>query len=190
MVREFSRQLDHWQTTLPKPLQWSTSDRLECSQEGTRVHRFEGDGVSDTFVSTQELKEQTYGISKVQLRTRFHFARCMLYRPFVYKALHAPETMKPLDIEYCALAIHSFCAWPLIIVTVKDQKRLFPHLFSWTQTSIETLLILRMASEDNCLRDICRRHADRKEILAAASILQQWLQDLKQLDGSAEWASQ
>jgi len=188
LVQEFTRQLDHWQNTLPQSLQWSTSDRLESSQEGTRVHHFDRDRVSSAFVSTQELKEQSYGILKVQLRTRFHYARCMLYRPFIYKALHAPEIMEPLDIEYCALAVRSFCAWPLTIVTVKDQKRLFPHLFSWTQTSVETLLILRMTFEDSRLRDICHKHADRKEILAAISILQQWLQDLKQLDGSAEWA--
>lgn len=144
--------------------------------------------VPEILVSTQELQHQAYGILKVQLRTRFYYARSMLCRPFIYKALHTPEQMTTVDVDFCVLAIRSSCAWPLSISTVQKQKRLFPHLFSWTQTSVETLLLLKMALKDGCLRDICHGKIMFEEIKAAQSVLERWLRDIGQLDGVAEWA--
>lgn len=173
---------------MPQALRWSLLEQLDIDQSVPRPYQFEDGDALDAFVSTQELRGQTYGILKVQLRTRFHYARSMLYRPFVYKALHTPEKMTNLDIEFCAFAIHSSCAWPLTIAAVKSQKRLFPHLFSWTRISVETLLLLRITLEDNCLREICYDQGRRREISAAMLTLQQWLNDIQQLDGVAEWA--
>lgn len=190
MVREFARRLDNWQTTLPQPLRWSSFDQPHetASTKETELHEVEDVNVSESLVSTQELQHQTSGILKAQLRTRFYYARSMLYRPFIYKAVHESEQMTAVDIDFCALAIRSSCAWPLSISTVQKQKRLFPHLFSWTQTSVETLLLLRMALKDDCLRDICHEQVMLEEIEAAQSILEHWLHDVGQLDGVAEWA--
>jgi hypothetical protein len=96
--------------------------------------------------------------------------------------------MTSVDVELCVLAIRSSCAWPLSIAIVKRQKRLFPHLFSWTQTSIETLLLLGITLNDRYLRDICLDEISTKEIEGARSILREWLHDIGQLDGVAEWA--
>ena len=40
-----------------------------------------------------------YHIQVALLRTRYYYAKYMVYRPFVYKALHFPEQMTQEDAE-------------------------------------------------------------------------------------------
>lgn len=188
MVHELARQLNNWQRTLPRPLQWPLSDEPDFAHDDFQLHPLDEPEITNVMVSASRSEQQAYGIATAQLRTRFYYARFMLYRPFVYKAVHTPEKMTTADGDFCALAIQSACRWPLAMDSTKDQKRLFPHLFAWTQTSIGTLLILRMVSKDDCLQYICAEQVDRHEIYSATSILLDWLRDMKQLDGIAEWA--
>lgn len=111
----------------------------------------------------------------------------MLYRAFVYKALHSPEKMTESDAEFCALAIDAACKWPFSLHLARDTKRLFPHLFSWTQTCLGVLLIFRMTAQDHTLRAICDGSIPRHDISRATGILLDWLRDVQQLDGIAGW---
>lgn len=111
----------------------------------------------------------------------------MLYRAFVYKVLHSPEKMSATDAEFCALAINSACEWPHSLHMARDTKRLFPHLFSWTQTCLGVLLIFRMTAKDDALRAICDEKIPHQEITRATAILLDWLEDVQQLDGIAGW---
>src|ERR1700709_1999217 len=43
-----------------------------------------------------------YDIQVALLRTRFYYAKYMVYRPFVYKALHFPDQMTQEDAEGAA----------------------------------------------------------------------------------------
>lgn len=43
-----------------------------------------------------------YDIQVALLRTRFYYAKYMVYRPFVYKALHFPEHMTQEDAQGAA----------------------------------------------------------------------------------------
>ena len=122
-----------------------------------------------------------------QLRTRFYYARFMLYRPFVYKALHFPELMTVDDATCCGLAIKSACAWPMAMAPTKDKKRLVPHLFAWTQNFMGILLILRMTYENDILRQICDDQVNRDDIQKTAALMLDWIRDVKQVDGIAEW---
>jgi hypothetical protein len=72
VVREFARQLDGWHTTLPQPLRWSLSDQFDTPKPESPLQQHEDADALDVFVSTQELREQAYGILKAQLRTRFY----------------------------------------------------------------------------------------------------------------------
>ena len=123
-----------------------------------------------------------------QLRTRFYYARFMMYRPFVYKALHFPETMTAEDANCCALAIKSACVWPVSMAPSKHKKRLVPHLFAWTQNFMGILLILRMTTENECLRRICESQVNHEDIQKTASLMLEWVSDVKQLDGIADWS--
>lgn len=49
----------------------------------------------------------------VELRTRFYYARYILYRPFIFKALHFPQLVNEQDEEYCASAVGKSHAYPM-----------------------------------------------------------------------------
>ena len=123
-----------------------------------------------------------------QLRTRFYYARFMMYRPFVYKALHFSELMTADNANCCALAIKSACLWSIAMAPPKNKKRLVPHLFAWTQNFMGILLILRMTTENECLRRICESQVSHEDIQKTVTMMLDWIRDVKQLDGVAEWS--
>ncbi len=127
-------------------------------------------------------------VVNAQLRTRFYYARFMMYRPFVYKALHFPELMTADDASCCALAIKSACLWPIAMAPPKNKKRLVPHLFAWTQNFMGILLILRMTTENECLRRICESQVNQEDIRKTVSLMLEWIQDVKQMCGVADWS--
>lgn len=50
------------------------------------------------------------------------------------------------------------------------------------------LLILRMTTENECLSKICDEKVNRDELEQTASLMLDWLRDIKQVDGIAEWS--
>lgn len=188
LIKELARQLESWRSLLPRPLQWSDSDKFDFPNTKPAGHR-----PADTlFVLDQGPvpvnHRSNLDIITAQLRTRFYYARFMIYRPFVYKALHFPELMTPDDVTCCALAIQSACLWPLAMAPPKNKKRLVPHLFTWTQNFMGILLILRMTTENECLKQICDERVNRDELERTASLMLDWLRDVKQVDGIADWS--
>jgi hypothetical protein len=92
------------------------------------------------------------------------------------------------DTEYCALAIQSACLWPLTMAPPKDKKRLVPHQFTWTQNMVSILLILRMRREEGTLKRICEERVDLSDLNSTIMLMLDWVKDVKQLDGIAEWS--
>lgn len=111
-----------------------------------------------------------------------------MYRPFVYKSLHFPELMTTDDENCCALAIKSTCLWTIAMAPPKNKKRLVPHLFAWTQNFVGILLILRMTTENECLQRICENQVNMQDIQNTASLMLDWIKDVKQMDGIADWS--
>jgi hypothetical protein len=147
----WSSQLESWRFLLPQPLQWRDNDMFEFPASDSTSRR-----PQETFFSQtqgQVLIDHMYNldIAIAQLRTRFYYARFVIYRPFVYKALHSPQHMTKEDVDCCALAIQSTCLWPLTMVPPKDKKRVVPHQFTWTQNIVSVLLILRITREEGML---------------------------------------
>lgn len=188
MTQEMARQLDSWRLLLPRPLQWSDSDKFDFpdSEPTDRLPH------EPLFINEQGIgpinHKYSLDIVTAQLRTRFYYARFMLYRPFIYKALHFPELMTADDANCCALAIQSACLWPLAMAPPKNKKRLVPHLFTWTQNFLGILLILQMTMENECLDSICEERVSREDRRRTASAMLEWLRDIKQVDGVAEWS--
>ena len=50
------------------------------------------------------------------------------------------------------------------------------------------LLILRMTTENECLRRICESQVNHEDIQKTASLMLDWVRDVKQLDGIADWS--
>lgn len=121
-----------------------------------------------------------------QLRARFYHARFLIYRPFVYKALHTPAAN---DRTKCTLAIKTACLWPLCLIPPKRMKHLVPHLFSWPQNFMAMLCILRLCLKDLHLNNICRDGGiGNVDIETSSSLMIGWLEDLRQVDGIADWS--
>lgn len=188
VIKEMARQLDSWRSLLPRPLQWSDNDKFDFPNSDPTSRRPN----EPLFMIDQGAvpinHKYSLDIVTAQLRTRFYYARFMMYRPFVYKALHFPELMTEEDANCCALAIQSACLWPLAMAPPKNKKRLVPHLFAWTQNFLGILLILRMTMENECLGRICEERVNREDMDRTASLMLEWVRDVKQVDGIAEWS--
>ncbi|KAK4930640.1 hypothetical protein LTR10_011978 [Elasticomyces elasticus] len=190
VIREMVRQLDSWRALLPRPLQWSDNDKFEFPATDPMTRRPNEPLFSIDQGPIPIGHRYNLDVVTAQLRTRFYYARFMMYRPFVYKALHFPELMTPDDCNCCALAVKSVCLWPLAMAPPKNKKRLVPHMFAWTQSFMGILLILRMTTANECLSRIIDETnvVGRKEIESTMEIMLDWMRDVKQLDGIAEWA--
>lgn len=188
MIQELARQLDSWRSILPPALQWSDDDKFNFSSPDSSVPRSGAPLFSYHHDSVPVEPKHNLDVVTAQLRTRFYYARFIVYRPFIYKALHFPELMKDDDAECCALAIKSACLWPMSMSPSKDKKRLVPHLFAWTQNFMGILLILRMTTENERLQRICESHVNHEEIRRTVELMLDWVRDVKQLDGIAEWS--
>jgi len=188
VIKELARQLESWRSLLPQPLQWSDQERHDFPNMNPMSRR----PADALFAVDQGLVPINHrfnlDIVTGQLRTRFYYAKFMIHRPFVYKALHFPELMTADDAHYAALAIQSACLWPLSMAPPRNKKRLVPHLFTWTQNSVGILLLLRMSTINDCLRQICEDKVSRKEMEETTTLLLDWLRDVKQVDGIAEWS--
>ncbi|THW79380.1 hypothetical protein D6D19_01255 [Aureobasidium pullulans] len=188
VIKELARQLESWRSLLPRPLQWSDNDKTEFPNMGSASRQGTDSLFSMDQGSVPINHRDNLDIMTAQLRTQFYYARFMIYRPFVYKALHFPELMTEEDQICCALAIQSACLWPLILAPPKNKKRLVPHLFTWTQNFVGILLILRMTTENECLKKICNERVNRKDLEQTTTLMLEWIQDIKQVDGIAEWS--
>jgi len=188
VIRELARQLESWRSLLPRPLQWSDSDRFDFPTSAPNARR----PAEDLFFPDQGHVpigcKFNLDIVTAQLRTRFYYARFMMYRPFIYKALHFPELISTDDVDCCALATKSACLWSIAMAPPKNKKRLIPHLFAWTQNFMGILLILRMTTENECLREKCEGQVNAEEVQKTADLLLDWIKDVKQMDGIADWS--
>jgi hypothetical protein len=190
VIREMARQLDSWRALLPRPLQWSDADRFYFPATDPISRRPNEPLFSADQGPVPIGHRYNLDVVSAQLRTRFYYARFMMYRPFVYKALHFPELMTGDDCDCAALAIKSACMWPMAMAPPKNKKRLVPHLFAWTSNFLGILLILKMCSVNECLRAVVdeRGVVGRDEIQRTTALLLDWIRDVKQVDGIAEWA--
>lgn len=164
MISELSRQLDSWRALLPGPLRWLDNDRFNYPDRET-VSQHLAEPLFSTDKGTLPIRyENSLDVLTAELRTRFYYARYMLYRPFVYKVLHFPELVSVDDVSCCVLAVQAACLWPVFMAPPKDKKRIVPHLFAWTNNAVGVLLILRMTKANEKLRGICEGRVNEEEI--------------------------
>jgi hypothetical protein len=102
VIRELARQLESWRELLPAPLQWNDDNAYEMPLTDSSPTQ---SASSAMFVPDHYSIPVTHGYSLdilvAVLRTRFYFLKYMIYRPFIYKALHYPEQMTAEDVSNC-----------------------------------------------------------------------------------------
>lgn len=108
-LKQLAGQLSQWRGMLPQDLQWAEDDpaSFPTPQVGGFNQALDPDlspSQDEPLFTTDLDKEPTqypyvYDIHVALLRTRYYYAKYMVYRPFVYKALHFPEQMTQDDAE-------------------------------------------------------------------------------------------
>lgn len=176
VLSELSFQLRQWRLVLPLELQWPDNRRNELSDPMKR------------FTHEANISAFDFDVMLAQLRARFYNARFTLLSPFLYLALHNPELLSSDDTQYCISALESTLLWPLSAASVPDHKRLLSHHFTWTQNAISFLCIFAMIGKNRTLKEICEQHLNLGELRISVAVQLAWLQDMKAIDGIADWA--
>ncbi|KAF2144101.1 uncharacterized protein K452DRAFT_285324 [Aplosporella prunicola CBS 121167] len=181
VIDELARQLDSWRSMLPPDLQWADEPPEARFQYVQRSVATDGQ-------SSAVFMEHGLGMLNAQLRSRYYYTRFMIYRPFVFKALHFPELMTDKDSRLVGLCIKSALMWPIALPPSKLRKRLVPHMYAWTQNFLGILLILRMTTISPVLDDVCRNFIDQRELVLTVQHQLEWFADVRDLDGIADWS--
>jgi len=124
-LKALAETLIQWRGMLPKELQWAEDDPAafpaphapptthfkaaldpSLSRTPSRSH-------PPLFSSNLDLEPiqypYLYDIQVALLRSRYYYAKYIVYRPFVYKALHFPEQMSQTDAEGVAECLRVSC---------------------------------------------------------------------------------
>lgn len=187
-MQELGRQLDSWRVQLPVPLQWSDDELAGALNLGTSPTDARSSSTLPTTDFDAYFTNVGLEMTAVEIRARFYFARFILGRTYIFKALHFPAKMEEKDVELCGSAIAAGCMLPAALAPARQNKRLLPHLFTWTQNFIAMLIILRTARTNECLRNICEECIAAKHLEHATSEMLHWIRDVKQIDGIADWS--
>lgn len=187
-VRELARRLDSWRSLLPHSLQWLDNEMLDFPSANVGVRRPAEPMFAIDQGSIPIRHRYNLDIITAHLRSRFYFARHLLYRPFVYKALHFSELLTREDVECASLALRSALMWPVLMAPPKDKKRLIPYPLCWTQTCTSILLILKMIQIHDQLASICEEHVNATFVRSTVSLMLDWLHDVSQVDSIAAWS--
>lgn len=190
VVRELRAQLDSWRTLLPKTLQWADYDGFGLPEHVSQRQKEPIQSFVTNQPPTSDAPQRNADIATAQLQTRFYHARFLIYRSFVYKVLHFPQSTTAEDRMHCALAIKFACVWPLTMAPCKHKKRLVPHLFPWTQNFFSILLIFRICSVSDDLQGILIEHEmlGFQNIQLSTTLMLEWVKDVGEVDGVAEWS--
>lgn len=114
-LNQLAAQLTQWRGMLPRELQWKEDDpasfpsiqpvdagpynqAVDPSLSPQQAHS--GAPLFTTDLSVEPVHyPYVYDIQVALLRTRYYYAKYMVYRPFIYKALHFPELMTQEDAQ-------------------------------------------------------------------------------------------
>ncbi len=125
------------------------------------------------------------------LRTRYYHCKYLIYRPFIYKALHYPEQMTQADAEGVAECLKASLKWPVAMSPTCTHKRLVPCLFFWTQNLMGILVLLHLSQQVPILLRIKTTLCGEEFELDASEtvgLYMDWIRDLKSVDYAADWA--
>lgn len=124
------------------------------------------------------------------LRSRYYYTKYLLHRPFIYKALHFPDSMTHNDAAGAAECLKACLKWPITMSPTCTKKRLLPCHFFFSRNFLGILILLHLSSTVPILRSIrSTLCGDRFEMDASETVglCTDWLRDLKSVDGVSRW---
>jgi hypothetical protein len=191
VIEELERQLGEWRTNLPQSLQWSDSDRTSYAHYDMRGQHL----CNTTFTEhshgiNNEQPRHAYNedVVTAQLRCRFYYCQLMLFRPFLYKALHVPDQATKQDLEYATRCLQSCILWPMCMNPLRNKKRLLPNTYVWTQSFVMILLILKLAEKCPFFTRFWEENKTKVDETVRSMLA--WLEDMRQVDAMSAWGSE
>ncbi|KAH6854643.1 hypothetical protein B0I37DRAFT_362683 [Chaetomium sp. MPI-CAGE-AT-0009] len=125
------------------------------------------------------------------LRSRYYYTKYLIHRPFVYKALHHPDTMAHADALGVATCLRAALKWPVAMSPTCRNKRLVPCSVFFTQNFFGILVLLHLSTTVPALSRVRRGGlcGERFEVDARETVglYLDWLRDLKGVDHGAVW---
>lgn len=131
ITAEMHHQLEQWRANLPPTLQFADSESADDSPSPAHV------------------------IAKAMLRSRYLVAKFHIGRPFLYKALHAPEFTNEAEYREVREGLRGGMFWPTTMGLCTQMLSALPIKFGWCcQCFGQVLLFHAVArSSDARLRD-------------------------------------
>ncbi|KAI9753822.1 MAG: hypothetical protein M1815_005976 [Lichina confinis] len=188
LVHELSRQLEEWRSLLPNQLQWTDDMNEEKPNASGQYSADPPLFVTDTADRSSARPVRNADTLIAALRSRYLYVRFMIYLPYIYKVLSSPQLAKDEDIENCIICLRSGIRWPITMSPPKDTMRLTPHLFGWTYSLLNVLVILHMTTKSSILRYAREKHFPPGEMESSAALMLDWIHDMSKIDAVARRA--
>jgi len=189
LLLELRRQLDNWRNLLPQALQWYDDDRLnfpladERSRiRGSRMFSPRLEDVAGSVISP------SLDIMQAEMRARYYYVVMLINRPHLFKLIHYPESVESRDRAPIIQCIKACLLWPVALFPLKDKKRLVSYLYAWTTNFMGVLVILRLVLRPGPLRIMVEPYILPEEVETTVAALLEWIRDMSQIEGTAEWA--
>jgi hypothetical protein len=132
-----------------------------------------------------------FDIQVALIRTRYYYAKYLFHRPYLYKALHSPDTLTADDARCVGICLGAALKWPVTLSPACKHKRMEPCLYYWTQSVLGVLLVLCVVRTDPMLQRIVREGlcGENWEVDAAETVRLyiDWLRDLSEMDPTAKF---
>jgi hypothetical protein len=98
VTRELSQQLSNWRRYLPEPISW---DDDAVDKETIKPSSF-ASGVG-SVPPRREMAEMIdfRPVLDASLRTRYKHAQYLIWRPYIYRALHTTQDLTSYEYECC-----------------------------------------------------------------------------------------
>ncbi|KAI0478711.1 hypothetical protein GGR56DRAFT_336009 [Xylariaceae sp. FL0804] len=191
-------QLDQWRGLLPVYLRWHEDNAEGPSRLGPALFDqpmyppVMDPDTNITFTADLDANPVDYpyasDIQTAGLRTKYYYAKYLVYRPFIFKALHHPEQMTNDDAGAAAECLKAIVKWPITMSPICFRKRLVPCLFFWTQNVLGVLLLLHLSQQVPILlriRATLMGDAFDQDARETIILCLDWIRDLKDIDASA-----
>jgi hypothetical protein len=120
IITELSNQLRAWRDHLPPALSWHDDSVI-----GNMSQDAESEGIELRHGGLPYKMLDPVLLLNSSLQTRYKFTMYLIYRPYIYKALHKPEAVTAEDLEGCKTAL-LVCSYASIFVLLLTWSRHAP----------------------------------------------------------------
>ncbi|KAI2607616.1 uncharacterized protein GGS25DRAFT_523139 [Hypoxylon fragiforme] len=201
-VKQMAAQLDQWRGLLPVYLRWEEENPGAFSGSAEDLYDDQSmypppiPDLHTNFMFTADLDNTPMSypysadVQAASLRARYYYVKYIIYRPFIFKALHHPEHVTRDDAEGIAECLKAMLKWPITMSPTCFHKRLIPCLFFWSQNLLGILLILHLTQQVPILVRIRTSIMGSKfdqDANETAVLCIDWIRDLKDTDATALW---